>query len=270
MTRRRPHSSERHNAILTQLRRTGNCSVADVADELGVSRETVRRDIKVLEREGLLRTVHGGAVLPDFYEALQEPAFRERMRQQAEEKQAIANLIPSHVAAGDSLMLDSGSTNLYVAHALEGINDLLAITNNTEIARTLGTGGNNQVYLCGGHLRPDDGAVFGRSAVRFVEQFRVRKAILSVGAIAVDDGILDFSMEEAEFAQAIMARADSVIVVADHTKFGRQAPIRVCGLEDVHLIITNRPPPHVFANYLSRFENCRLVHAGEPEAHEPS
>lgn len=261
MARRRPHSSERHNAILTKLRRAGNCSVADIADELGVSRETIRRDIKGLEREGLLRTVHGGAVLPDFYEGLHEPAFRERMRQQADEKQAIAGMVPQHVAPGDSVMLDSGSTNLYAAYALEGVSDLLAITNNTEIARSLGTGGNNQVYLCGGHLRPDDGAVFGRSAVRFVEQFRVRKAILSVGAIAVDDGILDFSMEEAEFAQAIMARADSVVVLADHTKFGRQAPIRVCGLEDVHLILTDRPPPHMFANYLAKFENCQLVHA---------
>jgi len=260
MSTRRPHRSERHTAILRKLRQAGNCAVADLAAELDVSRETVRRDTRALEEQGLLKCVHGGAILPDFYEGLHEPAFRERMNFQASEKQAIARQMTEHIRPGDSVILDSGSTNLYVAYALEQVRDLLVITNNMEIARVLGAGNSKQIYLCGGHLRADDGAVFGRSATDFLDQFHVRKAILSVGAISLQDGLIDFSMEEAEFARAAIQRADAVVAVADHTKFGRQAPIRVAPFAEMATIITDCAPPPAFADHVARFDDCSLVY----------
>lgn len=269
MPARRPHSSDRHTAILRTLRRSGNCAVGDLADELRVSRETIRRDIRTLEQEGLLRSVHGGAVLPDFYQGVHEPAFRLRMNSQAEEKQTIAWYVAQQISPGESVVLDSGSTNIYVAYALESVSDLLVITNNVEIARILGSQTGKQVYCCGGHFRADDGAVFGRSAVEFLGQFHVRKAILSIGAISLEDGFLDFSMEEAEFARAALQRADRVIVGADHTKFGRQAPIRVGDFDEVNVVVTERVPPTLFTDELDRFENCQLIVADADEPHSP-
>jgi len=257
---RRPHSSERHTAILRKLRQSGTCAVADLASGLNVSRETIRRDIKALEMEGLVKGVHGGVILPDSYPGPQEPAFRLRMEFQAHAKQQIANQVSGHIQPGDSIVLDSGSTNIYTAYALEGVSDLLVITNNMEIARILGTGNSSQVYLCGGHFRADDGAVFGRAATDFLGQFRVRRAILSIGGISCSDGLLDFAMEEAEFARAAIRRADSVVVVADHTKFGRRAPIRVGGFDQVTTIITDRAPPASFTEHIARFDNCSVVY----------
>ncbi len=263
---RRPHRSERHTAILRRLRQSGTCAVADLAGELRVSRETVRRDIKALETEGLLKGVHGGAILPDFYHGLQEPAFRLRIGLQSGAKQEIARRVTEFVHSGDSVVLDSGSTNIYVAYALESLDDLLVITNNMEIARILGGTNGKQVYLCGGHFRADDGAVFGRSAIDFLEQFRLRRAILSIGGISLTDGLLDFSMEEAEFARAAIRRADSVLVVADHTKFGRQAPIRVGNFDEVDTIVTDKAPSFSFTARIAGFENCRIVHPPAEEA----
>lgn len=257
---RKPHSSERHTTILRKLRQSGTCAVADLAGGLQVSRETIRRDIKTLEMEGLVKGVHGGVILPDSYQGPQEPAFRLRMEFQAQAKQQIANQVLGYIQPGDSIVLDSGSTNIYTAYALEGLNDLLVITNNMEIARILGAGNDRQVYLCGGHFRADDGAVFGRAATDFLEQFRVRRAILSIGGISCTDGLLDFAMEEAEFARAAIRRADSVVVVADHTKFGRQASIRVGSFDQVSTIITDRAPPPSFSEHIAKFENCSVVY----------
>lgn len=250
------HRAARQSAIMKALASEGSCTVAELTRTLRVSDETIRRDIKAMAERGLVERVHGGVLLPEL---MREPDFRERMRQQAEEKRAIARLVAARITDGDSLMIDSGSTNLYVARVLETRRDLLAVTNNAEIARMLGAGRGNRVYLAGGRLRPDDCAVFGMDAVSFVQQFRARTAILSIGAVHAADGLMDFGMEEAEFAQAVMERSDTVIVAADHTKFGRRAPIRVCGFDEVDALVTDRPPPGVFARRLAEVEGCALV-----------
>ena len=89
-------------------------------------------------------------------------------------------------------------------------------------------------------LRGDDGALFGGEAVRFIERFRCRVALLSIGAIDLDSGFMDFHPEEAEFSQAVIAQASRVVVTADHSKFGRQATVKVCDLADVDALITDQ------------------------------
>lgn len=232
------HRSARQATIMKALDRQGACSVTELARRLAVSDETIRRDVKAMARRGLVERVHGGVTLPDL---LQEPAFRKRLGQNAEAKRRIARLAAARVRDGDSLMLDTGSTTAYVASALAEHRDLLVVTNCTEIAGRLV--GRNRVYLVGGELRADDGAVFGAAATRFVEQFRVRFAVLSIGAIHAQDGLMDFHLQEAEFSRAIIAQARQTMVVADHSKFGAQAPVRVCGFEAVDLLISDRDPP---------------------------
>ena len=238
--------SARQANILKALGQSGACSVNELAAQLAVSDETIRRDVKAMAGRGLVERVHGGVVLP---QPLSEPAFQKRMARHAEEKRRIARLAAAQIRDGDSLMLDTGSTTAYVARALAEHKDLLVVTNCTEIATRLA--GRNRVYLAGGELRADDGAVFGAAATRFVEQFRTRYAVLSIGAVDPADGLMDFHLQEAEFSRALMQRAERTLVVTDHTKFGGHAPVRVCGFEEIDLLITDRAPPPELAQRIA-------------------
>ena len=242
------HRSARQTEILRSLERDGSCTVTSLVERLRVSDETIRRDIKAMADRGLVDRVHGGVTLPNL---LGEPGFQNRMRQNAAAKQEIARLAAEQIHDGESLMMDTGSTTAYVARALIEHRGLLLITNCTDIARTLAKRGRNRVLLAGGELRGDDGAVFGASALAYIEQFRARTAILSIGAIHLEDGFMDFHPEEAEFSQALIRRSNQTIVVADHSKFGRQAPVQVCGLSSVSLLITNQAPPPGYAERLA-------------------
>ncbi len=249
----------RQSAILKAVTTRGSCSVTELAHELRVSGETIRRDIKVMARIGLVRKVHGGVSLPDL---LRESSFRQRLAENAEAKQAIARVMAAQARNGDSLMMDTGSTTAYVARELRDHRDLLLITNCTEIARTLAYSNANRVMLAGGEVRGDDGAIFGAEAIRFVGRFRTRLAILSIGAIDLRDGFMDFHLEEAEFSRAVIAQADQVFAVADHSKFGRHAPVKVCALEEVDALVTDRTPPAVFAERLAEAKVRVLVADG--------
>ncbi len=235
---------ERHSAILKAVARTGSSTVTGLARELEVSGETIRRDIKVLAGDGLLLKVHGGATMPG---PLKEPGFRQRLGDNAGAKKVIAITTARQVRDGDTLVMDTGSTTAYVARALLEHRDLLVVTNSADIARTLATRKGNRVYMAGGELRADDGAALGPAAAAFVEQFRVRLAILSIGAIDAEDGFMDFDYAEAEFSRVVIRRAEKTIVVADHSKFGRRGLVRVCGLERIHTLITDRPLAAPFA-----------------------
>ncbi len=247
------HRSARQVTIMKTLTQHGPSSVTDHARQLEVSDETIRRDVKAMAVKGLVEKVHGGAVLPQL---LREPAFRKRMERNAAEKERIARLAAAQVRNGDSVMLDTGSTTAYVARALADHGDLLIVTNCTDIAGRLVA--RNRVYLAGGELRADDGAVFGDTASRFVEQFRARLAVLSIGAID-RDGLMDFYLQEAEFSRAVMARADQTIVVADHSKFGSHAPVKVCGFEGIDLLITDRAPPPELAERIAKAGTNLLI-----------
>ncbi|MDX1575634.1 MAG: DeoR/GlpR family DNA-binding transcription regulator [Kiloniellales bacterium] len=241
----------RQSAILKAVTARGSCTVSELARELDVSGETIRRDIRVMARQGLVRKVHGGVSVPD---QLRESSFRQRLLENAEAKQAIARLAAAQVQNGDSLMMDTGSTTAYIARELVDHRDLMLITNCTEIARTLARGNGNRVFLVGGELRGDDGALFGGEAVRFIERFRCRVALLSIGGVDLDSGFMDFHPEEAEFSQAVIAQASRVVVAADHSKFGRQATVKVCDLAGVDALITDQPPPAPFARRLAEVQ----------------
>ena len=245
------HASARQAQILRVLSREGTCSVMELASQLRVSDETIRRDIKAMAARGLLERVHGGAILPDL---LREPDFQKRLVRNAEAKQRIAQRVAREVRTGDSLLLDTGSTTLYVARALAEHSDLMVVTNGADIARTLAQSGRNKVYLAGGEIRGDDGAVLGAAAVDFIQSFRVRIAVLSIGAVHPEDGLMDFHLAEAEFSQAAIGRANRVIVVADHSKFGAQASVRVADFSAVHALVTDRRPSDAFV--------ARLAEAG--------
>ena len=232
---------KRQDEILASVRLHGACSIVDLASQLRVSDETIRRNIRPLVEEGLIEKVHGGIVLSQKQEP--EPPFGKRMNEHVEAKQRISARVASIIEDGDSIMLDTGSTTAYVARALANHRKLSVVTNCTEIARTLARETSNRVHLCGGALRADDWATFGPSAIDFVRQFHVNYAILSIGGVTGDGAFMDYHLEEAEFSRAVMAQAKKTIVVADNSKFGNPNFIRVCGFDAVDIVVSECAPP---------------------------
>ena len=254
---------KRQNEIMASVRQHGACSIIELARQLEVSDETIRRNIKPLVHQGLIDKVHGGVVLSQTQEP--EPPFGKRMHERVEAKQLISARVATLIKDGDSIMLDTGSTTAYVARALGNHRNLSVVTNCTEIARTLAREASNRVHLCGGALRSDDWATFGSSAIDFVRQFHVNYAILSIGGVTADGGFMDYHLEEAEFSRAVIAQAKKTIVVADHSKFGNPNFIRVCDFDEVDIVVVERTAPAEIESALLE-AGTAVINAGEAPA----
>ncbi len=232
--------SKRHGDILRLLQDEGTVTIASLADKLGVSLETVRRDVKPLARNGSVLKMHGAIGLPEL---VGEAPFERRMRENAEAKRAIAKVVAATIRDGESVMLDTGTTTSFLARELLGHRRLTVVTNSSDIARTLATVNGNKVYMAGGELRSDSGAAFGVSAIEFVSRFSMNHAVISAGAVNAEIGVMDYVLEEAEFARVVLSRGTRSVVVTDHSKFGRQGLVQVCGFDGFSELATDRPPP---------------------------
>lgn len=235
--------SKRQSDILHVVREFGSRSIGELADDLQVTTETIRRNIKPLIDEGLVSKFHGGVMLSQRTE---EPPFQRRMHENQEAKQKAARLVAKMIRNGDSIMLDTGATTAYVAQALESHSNLFVVTNSAQISWLLAPRTANRVFMVGGELRSDDAAAFGSAALSFISQFKVKYAILSIGGVSASGQLMDFHYCEAEFSRGVMAQADEVWVVSDHTKLCREAPIKVCDLVDIDCIITDEKPASEF------------------------
>ena len=230
--------SKRHGEILKLLQEEGTITIARLAEKLGVSLETVRRDVKPLTSDGSVLKMHGAIGLPSM---VGEAPFERRMREQADAKRAIAKLVAATIGDGESVMLDTGTTTSFLARELLNHRRLTVVTNSSDIARTLATVNGNKVYMAGGELRSDSGAAFGVSAIEFVSRFSVNHAVITAGAIDVEHGVMDYVLEEAEFARVVLTRGTRTLVVTDHTKFGRQGLVQVCGFDAFGELATDIP-----------------------------
>jgi len=241
----------RQNEILKLVREQGACAIGQLAAQLEVSDETIRRNVKPRVSEGLVEKVHGGIVLPEQY---QEPHIHKRMRQQAEAKKRIAALVARGVRDGESLMIDTGSTTAYVAHALADHSDLVVVTNSPYIAGLLASRNGNRVFMAGGELRAHDAAAFGPEAIAFIRRFEVRHAILSMGAVHPEKGCMYYHLCEAEYSRVVIEQAERVTVAADRTKFGRTSLVKACDLGEIDALVTDQAPDPRLARALQGAE----------------
>lgn len=238
--------SKRYRDILRLIEQEGTMSIADLAAALGVSLETIRRDLKPLGREGAVVKMHGAVSLPSI---VGEAPFERRMRENADAKKAIAAMVAATIRDGESVMLDTGTTTSFLARELLKHRRLTVVTNSSDIARTLATVNDNKVYMAGGELRSDNGAAFGATAIDFVSRFSVAHAVISAGAVNAQ-GIMDYDLEEAEFARMVLSCGRRSIVITDMSKFGREGLVRVCGFDAITDLATDGAPPDDLAKAL--------------------
>src|SRR6218665_3290271 len=212
--------SERHAAILEIVDEHRHVSVDFLAQRFGASRETIRRDLTRLARDGRLRQYHGGATGAG---ALTEDAFSTRIQEFAREKRAVGRRAAALFGAGDSLFIDTGTTTLAFAQELAGTSGMTIITNSVSITQRLARGpGRNRVFLIGGEYRAEASENLGPLAGAPGAQVNAHHAVLTAGAIGLSC-LQDSAPAEAEFARAMIARATRVTVVADASKIGRCA-----------------------------------------------
>lgn len=231
--------SKRHGEILRILDGEGTVSVAVLAKRLGVSAETVRRDLRLLAARGAVVKMHGAAELAG---SDGEAPFERRMRENAVAKQSVARALAATLRDGDSLMMDTGTTTSFLARALVRHERLTVVTNSTDAARVLSARAGNRVFLAGGEMRGDSGAMLGTEAVAFVERFSAGLSVISAGGLD-PNGVSDFDPQEADFARAVLARGRRRVVLTDATKFGRRALVAVCGFNTLDEIFCDRSPP---------------------------
>lgn len=205
-----------------------------------VTPQTIRKDINDLSERNLLQRVHGGAIYPS---TVSNYAYDARRVLAAEEKRAIglrtAELIPDN----SSIMLNIGTTTEQVALALRRHQGIMAITNNLNVANILREAPTATVIIAGGVVRQADGGIVGEATIDVISQFKVDFAVIGTSAIDEDGTILDFDYREVRAAQAILTHARRTILVADHMKFQRSAPVRIGHLSQIDVFVTDRRPP---------------------------
>jgi len=245
-------SAARGQDILDLLQLSGGSSrINALAEALGVTEETVRRNLKLLSSEGFVHKVHGAVHL---IESKTELNFTLRMNESPDAKRLIAAHVAARIPDGASLFLDIGSTTAYIAQALRGHSELFIITNSVAVAHALAARNGNRVFMPGGELRTHDGGIFGVDALKFVERFRADFAILSIAAIDAHSGFLIYDLEEAKYSRAIMDRATTRIVAADSTKFGRRAPIALADPQLLDLVVTDCLPSRDILDAMEAWE----------------
>lgn len=231
----KPH--ERQPQIEEIIRRDGEASVEMLAARFDVSSETIRRDLGNLAELGRVQKVHGGARRPLL---IHEPSHDARETTAAEAKAAIGRHLAEAVAPGETLFIDTGSTTLAAAGALAAIPNLTIITNSCRLAERIARASSDTtIYLLGGRYGADNAQTTGVAVIEQLQAFRADRAILTVAAIDPVHGAMDASLDEAQIARAMIRAARTVTILADASKFGRQAAYAVCASEDIDLVISD-------------------------------
>jgi DeoR/GlpR family transcriptional regulator of sugar metabolism len=225
----------RRRQLLDHVNRRGFATLDELVKSLGVSESTIRRDLEALDLAGVVKRTHGGAVCSSDVRAM--PAFEERETAQAAEKRAIGAAAAAHVADGDTILLDGGTTTLEVARALAG-RPLQVVTNSLPIAMLLAATKDTDLILIGGYVYPRTGVAMGPLAVQSLQGIRVHKLFMGAGGI-MPEGVFNSNSLLVETERQMMQCAQEIVLVADRTKFGRLALSRLCGLDEIHTLIVD-------------------------------
>jgi DeoR family transcriptional regulator, fructose operon transcriptional repressor len=232
--------AERQRAILGHLAKNGNVSVSDLCQLFEVSEMTIRRDLADLEKQGLLQRTYGGAIPT-------EPAFFEmssRAKQSVftEEKERIGSLCAEMIRDGEVIFLDSGTTTLQVARCIKS-KTLTLVTNDLNIASELLDYPNIEVHITGGILRRGTNNLIGVKASSFFDDIRGTKLFLAVEGVDLKAGLTVPDINEVPMKRKMIDSASEVIVVADHSKLGRNSMNIIAHLSAANCLVTDRDAP---------------------------
>jgi DeoR family fructose operon transcriptional repressor len=231
------YAEERQQWIIERARAGGRVEVAALADELGVTTETVRRDLTTLERHALIRRVHGGAIPIERLGF--EPALAARDSVLTVEKERIARLALAELPDEGSILLDAGTTTARLAAALPADRELVVLTNALPIAMSLSVRPNITVLMLGGRVRGRTQAAVDAWALQALADSYVDVAFIGANGISPERGLTTPDTTESSVKRAMIRAARRSVVLADHTKIGQDHLSRFAGLDEIDTLITD-------------------------------
>ena len=227
---------ERHSRIVALLNERQRLTTEMFSAELGVSKETIRRDLIELELSGKLSRVHGGAI-PQTFPV--EASYAERGQLHKDEKRGIALAAAPLLEAGMSCFIDAGSTTQALAQVLVGRSDLHIVTNSVGIASLLAGNAALDVVLLGGRLAMETPATYGDQTVSEIGRYRLDAAIVSPTAFDADNGAMDYLWHEAAVAKAMLDHAAMRVLLVDSSKLARSSRVQICATTAVDVLVTD-------------------------------
>ncbi|MDJ0920042.1 MAG: DeoR family transcriptional regulator [Henriciella sp.] len=233
----------RQKDILELVRSQGYVATEQLVRQFGVTPQTIRRDINTLCELDLIERFHGGA--GRIGNAYNQP-YQDRVNEGMEAKRRIARLAAARIPDGASLFLNIGTTTEALAAELTTRKDLRIVTNNINIANMMRETEGADVMIAGGFVRPSDGGIVGEATTDFLKGFRLDIGVIGISGIDEDGTLVDFDYQEIRSAQAIIQNSRSVYLVADSSKFGRRAMMRLGHYSDIDHLFTDRMPPRPF------------------------
>ena len=234
---------ERRQAIIDHVRSRGVVSLRALAEAVGTSEVTVRRDIRAMEEEGLLDRRRGAVAWPG--RLTHEQTYQQKTRVAAPEKAAIARLACELLDEGDAIVVGAGTTTQEFARALTRFTDLTVVTNSVLVAQELAHS-SAEVVLTGGTLRGSTYALIGSDAEQSLRRVGVQHAFLSGNGLTAERGLSTPNMQSASIDEAIVRCAQDVVVLADHTKLGVDTMVQTVAPEAItHLVTDDRADERV-------------------------
>lgn len=246
---RRALAPLRHDEILRRIASDGSVAIADLSAFFDVSRETIRRDLKILADKGQVELIHGGGARLDAI----EPGLSERTRDNAQGKGVIGEIAAGLVDDGMVIFLDSGTTTLAVAHALAASRlSLTVCTSSLAIALFLCHQPSIKTHILGGEIDPRDEAATAMDVLQAVERFRMDIAFLGGGAVSPDGDVTDFTTAGSFLRSQMIAKAHKAYFVLDSSKFGRLTPMKIANSGAAAGIITDQKPKEILLSVLEK------------------
>jgi DeoR/GlpR family transcriptional regulator of sugar metabolism len=225
--------NKRQNKILEILGQNDQASVNTLSEKLKVSSVTIRQDLNFLEAEGLLKRVHGGAVLKDADDLVN------RLGINYENKLRIARKVASCINEGETILIESGSVNVLLARELLKIKKVTIVTTNVYIARQFRKNDQANIIILGGIYQHESETLLGKLTRTCIDQININKAFIGIDGYTTDSGFTLRDLSRAEISSYIIQKAQDVFIVSDSSKFGKTELTNICYPSDIHHIATN-------------------------------
>ncbi len=230
-------TEQRRERIIEAVHENGKVRVSELSEEYDISEVTIRKDLEILEAEGHLKRVHGGAIgLNKLYLNMD---LSERYKTNSQAKKSLADLVADFIDDNDTIFMNAGTTLTYVLRSIRDKKNISLVTNSVQNATEAALYASFNVILLGGELDSKYQFTFGADAEKQLENYRATKCILSVDGICAEAGLTLYYSNEASLARKMIESSSQTIVVADSTKIGRGVFARITGAKKTDILITN-------------------------------
>ena len=233
-------SAARRELIIKELEKNNNVRIQELSQRLEVTRETIRKDLYTLESQGLIKKIHGGAILET---SKQETDYEKRKREFLDEKTLIAKKAISYIEEGDSIYLDYGTTTFALAKELVKLKNITVVTNTIPIINLLLQNKSIDLVVPGGRVRNNESSLYGPFASNNIKEIFVTIGFFGCSGIDIERGVTSHHMGETLVSKGMIKHSQTTIVLADSSKFGGVAFNRTASFEEIDLVITNKQRP---------------------------